>query len=920
MYKKILFLLTGLYFLLISLLMIFQNNLRVKTIRPTNSEGLESPASRLSWEFNRLKDPATNKIPEGIFIKELEFASGLPNDSEELKRSSVWNSRGPWHVGGRTRSLAIDIADENTIMAGAVSGGIWRSVNGGSNWSKITPLNELQSVSCMVQDTRTGKTNNWYYGTGELYGNSASSVFAFYTGNGIYKSTDNGLSWQSLTSTASNTPQGFDIWDGVWNLAIDHSNDTQDVVYAATYGTIFRSGNGGDTWKAVLGGISSGYSYFTDVAVTSIGVVYATLSKDGYQNGIWRSANGIKWTNITPAGFPTDWDRIIIGIDPNNENNVYFLGQTPKYGKKTVNFRGTEDWNSLWKFSYISGDSTSLTGSWKNLTDNLPVTGIKGNFDDFNAQGSYNLVIKVKPGDSNTVIIGGTNLYRSTDAFSTPDNTMQIGGYEHGTKLPEWHVYLNHHPDQHVVVFLPSNSDIMLNANDGGIFKTNNCLASTVTWLPLNNGYLTTQAYTVNIDKSSNNDVIIAGFQDNGNYFVNSPNPSATWTLPLNGDGSYSAIAPGGSFYIFSKQEGKMQKITLDINGNKTAFARIDPIGGKNYQFINPFVLDPNDDNLLYLAAGRHIWRNNQLRSIPLAGNYDSISYGWVKFSDSLMVSSISALAISKNPANRLYIGSEGRAVYRIDNVNTGNPSLIKLPVSILPANGNVSCIAIDPRNADNILVAYSNYNIYSLFSSINGGYSWVKEAGNLEENSNGSGNGPSLRWVSIIPYGQQTLYLVGTSVGLFATDSLKGLNTVWKHVGTNSLGNSIVDMISFRETDGTIAIATHGSGIFTARANSAYDILGIKSGKPDNKTDVNIYPNPANNEVFLSLKSKTNEKITVQIFQNGGKFISSMIFQIKNNLTNKFRIDLSSYHPGYYQVVISSSTFYTSRNLLIVK
>ena len=94
------------------------------------------------------------------------------------------------------------------------------------------------------------------------------------------------------------------------------------------------------------------------------------------------------------------------------------------------------------------------------------------------------------------------------------------------------------------------------------------------------------------------------------------------------------------------------------------------------------------------------------MRTIPLAGNYDSISYGWTMFTDSIKnIREITALAVSKNPANRLYFGTNSKDIYRIDQANTGNPALIKLPSTYLPTGGNVSCITVDPQNADKVLV-----------------------------------------------------------------------------------------------------------------------------------------------------------------------------------------------------------------------
>ena len=79
----------------------------------------------------------------------------------------------------------------------------------------------------------------------------------------------------------------------------------------------------------------------------------------------------------------------------------------------------------------------------------------------------------------------------------------------------------------------------MISTNDGGIFKTMDNTASTISWTSLNNGYLTTQFYTCAIDHATSSDIVIGGAQDNGSWFTNSANFLNPWVTPRGGDGSY---------------------------------------------------------------------------------------------------------------------------------------------------------------------------------------------------------------------------------------------------------------------------------------------------------------------------------------------------------------------------------------------
>lgn len=856
---------------------------------PMSIGSADDADARYNYELMRLRDPATGRIPDHIRELELAFARTIPNDamfaSQNFKTAgATWNQRGPYNVGGRTRALAIDVTDENIILAGTNSGGLWRSTNGGTSWTQTSDISQLQNVSCIAQDIRPGKTNTWYYGSGEGTGASASAGGAYFLGNGLYKSTNGGITWSPLTSTNSNTPHTFEkFFDVVWNVACNPADTVNNTVYAATIGVIYKSIDGGTTWTIAKGGGST-YSYYADVLVTpKKGVVYATLDSQGPDKGIWRSEDGVTFTNITPAGFPTKYNRIVIGNAPSDENQVYFLGSTPGFGTPDTNFQGSVEWNSLWKYTYVSGDGTGSGGIWEDRSANLPKTGRP--FNTFNAQGGYDLVVKVKPDDANTVFIGGTNLFRSTDGFSTSGNTTYIGGYELGAKLPVVNMYKNHHPDQHQLLFYNSDPKKMLCGNDGGVFKTTDNTADTISWTSLNNGYVTSMFYTCAIDHAtSGNNVIVAGAQDNGSWFTNNANPLTPWVTPRGGDGSYCAIADGRTAYYLSIQNGKMMKADLDANGNVLSRARIDPRGGKGYQFINPYVIDPNNNNIMYLAGGKQLWRNDDLSGIPMVNNWDSITTNWVAFPDTVptALSKITAVAVCKTPANRVYYGCDKRRLYRIDNANVGTPSPIDVTgvsgTNSFPGSGYISCIAIDPTDGNKVMVVFSNYGLYSLFYTTDGGTNWTKVGGNLESNSSGTGAGPSCRWASILPVSDGTVYLVATSTGLYSTDTLKGTSTVWVQQGASTIGNLVCDMIDTRLSDGLVVVATHGNGIFSANITSKQSIVTVKDieAKTTNY-ELKNYPNPATAQTTIEFTLPGRSNVSLTLYDELGKEITKI-------------------------------------------
>ena len=786
----------------------------------------DNPIKRAEYELRMLVNPTTGKIPKNIRSKEIDFVKNILSVKENklAKGSNIkelnFQSRGPVNRGGRVRALAIDVrstTSSSVIIAAGVSGGIWRSTNNGSSWTQTSLPSQINSATCIAQDTRSGHQDTWYIGTGESHGNSARGGGASYLGNGIFKSTDNGLSWALLPSTSSNTPQSFDnSFDFVHNIAV---NKTTGTIYVAAINTVVSSKDGGTTWVLELSSPANGS--FSDVVATESGQIYASINSSVSNSGIWRTMDdGQSWSKITPSGFPATYNRVVIAVAPSDENRVYLLAHTPGSGKNSHSFWSSNDGGV----------------SWTDYSNNIPDT--EGDVAGYSSQGSYDMVISVKPDDKDFVVFGGTNLHRSTNGMTSKlANTTAnwIGGYAVANDISS---YTNHHPDQHALAFAPYNSSVLYSGNDGGVQVTNDINKSTVNWNDINNGFIISQFYSIAMDQATANDpILLGGLQDNGNYFVNSTSATAKWVQMIaGGDGAITAIANGKSYYYIETQNGNLVRLKLNNSGVTATWTVAKPNHGTNYLFINPYVLDPNNSNLMYFIAGDSLWRNSDLSAIPNYSN-NPTSVNWSALGNTRTGNIITAVSASKTPANIVYYGSANGQIFRLNNANTGNPSPTNISAGKGLPGGYVSSLAIDPSNANNVLAVFSNYGIISLYYTSNGGSTWNAVAGNLEENADGTGNGPSCRWATISHFGGGSTFLVATSAGLYSTNSLNGMSTNWVHESPNKIGVSLCTMVKTREVDGNVVVATHGAGVYSATLSSNTEETEILSENFDSGT-----------------------------------------------------------------------------------
>jgi hypothetical protein len=792
-----------------------------KHFKPLAKEEYESPQDGAlkyaAYEFNLLKDPVTGTIPEGVYAEEWSQAlatekhyDGIGNAHAKTEVIGSWNFKGPNNLGGRTRAIAIDVTNNNRILAGCISGGICRTTNGGvTSWTNVTPTGNVKNVSSIAQDTRTAWTNTWYFCTGEGTGNSASEDGAFYTGNGVYKSTDSGLTWRLLTGSNSGSDELYDdMRDISTRIAVDPTNGN---VYLAATNSIWRSTDTGATWTRVLGQSSGGYnsSWMTDIVITTGGVLYASFSGAGGSSfdGVWTSTTGASasWTRIANSSSVTGWNtsgnygRVVLALAPSDQTKLFAL-----YWNNTNSDCSNSPAPEAEFFKYNSSTST-----WTDLSANLPnETGCLEGNDPFAVQTGYDLCIAVKPDDVNTVFIGGTNVYRSTSGFTNTTATTRIGGY---SAANTYALYTNHHPDIHELKFASGSSSILYTGDDGGIQK-GDITQTTVSWTSLNNNYPTYQYYHVCLDPQNASTLVMGGAQDNGTTYMNGG--STTGNVLDGGDGASVGMSSAGGNLYYSFQNGYVIRYN-----NSLGFVEIDTPVGKSL-FVTNFHLDKDNTNFLYYANGDTLFRTGNAPTVTssswVALKGLAASVGSTHYIYGIAASRGAYSTNTGAPAtlSRLYVGTDNGQLFRIDDPQNVSPTAS--PANITPTsmtgNGTLVAIAVDPSDSRKVMAVYSNYNINSVWYTSNASVAsptWTNVEGNI--------SAFSFRSVAILYNGSATNYLVGTSKGMYSTNTLNGSSTVWAQEASSSIGYLPVVDLAYRTSDQTVLAGTHGNGMFLA-------------------------------------------------------------------------------------------------------
>ena len=809
-------------------------------------------------EFFMTRDPALNIVPKERLLAAMKFTStARTTQITDL----TWTERGPNNIGGRSRAILIDKRDPtgNTVFAASVSGGIFKTTNftsSSANWTVVDDHMANLAVTALVQDKNN--LNNMYAGTGEGWFN-VDAV----RGAGIFKSTDGGITWNQLASTAQ--------FEYVQDIVVDNNGNVYASLrnLASANRGVMRSVNGGTSWTQVLGIPLTDIAYTTgraaDLEVASNGDIYATLGvftrtmvlkSDFATHGANTGAAGT-WTDITPPHSDITF-RGEIAVAPSNPQKLYLMMQDSATDK-VLNFYTSNNGGTSWTSTPIAIGSP-LDDALNNGTS---------------SQTWYDLIAAVDSTNPNIVVAGGIELAKSTNGGSTWTTISNSGSV---------------HVDQHALVFL--NSSNLLVGNDGGIYHTSNFTNAGPTFSQKNNGFNATQFYGCDFHPTDEN-YFLAGAQDNNTQKFTAPGINSTAPV-IGGDGAIPHIRQtDGQLQIAASTTNTYYRST---DGGNTFISLGGSINNGRGQFINPSDLDDNQ-NILY--AGDDIGKYyciTGLNGTPAAS---------VKTIAQMGDRGLTAVKIDPTAVNTIWLGAstvEGSAsalqplVIKITNASAAAPA-VSFSTTIAAGNGSyISSVDVDPSNTNNVLVTISNFGVTSVWESTNGGTTFTNIEGNLPD--------MPVLWGLFAPPGAQLSgttgggIILGTDLGVWTTSSVNGTSTQWIP-NNNGLANVPVYMIKYRPANTSLVVATHGRGLFTTT------LSGVVTGVSNNviTKDFIKYISPDATQLLVVKGGLNTLNMQVQVFDVTGRLMYN-----KEHPYQNLSIPISTLSKGSYIIKIQGN------------
>lgn len=723
-----------------------------------------------------------------------------------------------------------------------------------SNWKPLGPTN-VPIILSNGKNRGVGRINAIAF---DPY--DQNIIYVGSPGGGFWKSIDGGANW---VTTSDDLPVL-----GVSSIAIDPNNT--DIIYIAT-----GDANASDTYSiGVLKSIDQGDTWATTGLSYNVNAnkrVNKILINPNNTDSVFAATNtnimlsvdgGMSWNNCAPLGRWRD-----IEFMPGNPNIVYATKQSNGGSNVYRSLDGGGNWSVINNgvassgkyrpliavtpinpnviYALYSASDYSFHGIYKsidggdnwNLQSNSPnILGRDTDGTGTGGQSWYDLSLGVSNNDENHLFVGGINLWESTDGGAnwTIEASSGNGNY----------AYM--HVDQHCLEFHPI-TNVPYAGNDGGLYKY---LDNLNNWIDISDGLEISQFYKLGLSES-NASRLIAGAQDNGTEMLT----NGVWDAVRGADGMECAIDPYDEDLLYSSsQYGGLRK---SFNGGNN-WDNIKPVSYDG-AWVTPYKIHPNNNNMI--VAGY----DEVYLSLTSGAVWDSISYN---------VSggqSVRTIALAPSNEDYIYAATYSRLM---KTTNSGQSW-----ASIKPGlpNYNISDVIVSDNDPNRLWVTMSEYSASNkVFESSNGGATWTNITGT---------NLPNLP-VNCIVYqanANEDLY-IGTDIGVYHKDNTMSDWTAYK----NGLPNVVVNELEIHYPTNRIRAATFGRGVWDSPLNSSSTYTNSEI-----VNNLNIYPNPASNQLYVKLKS--TDLVHFEIRSISGKIIKEGAL-VSNNYINVSRINSGTY------------------------
>ncbi len=790
----------------------------------------ETPGS--GWKpFNRLRWFHTQRMSDGElapFGARWEASQVRQARQAGVTARTNWFSLGPANFSGRILSLEFDPTDANILYAGAAGGGVWKSTDNGVSWAPMS--DEIMSLAVGGIAVDPLDPNIVVIGTGE-----GTFNIDRVTGVGILRSTDGGATWNTTSLSYPQSPYG----SGGHGFHVIEANPLTGTMLAGATDGLWRSSDSGATWTQVRVGDDH---YDVVWRPGDANVCYAAKGSGASGNSVKKSTDdGLTFATAgTGQANPFSVGKTKMAVSANQPDWVYAVYILKVAPYTTLGVYRTTDNGGTW---VAQNTTTSIGGG----------------------QGWYNLSLAADPNAASTLIAGGVSLFRSVDAGI---GFAVVGG--------------NVHVDHHAVAYEPGSDTNVWVGTDGGIWKSTN---DGFNWpIERNTGLVTYQFYDICVNNNNSTAYyVMGGTQDNG---TDKWSGTTTWANGLGADGMVCNINPVNGTTVYAEiQFGGQRKNTTSGTG---AYSTIMTGITGAALWVAPVAERANPGDNLFTSTGDGIFQTTNG-----GGNWANVD-------------AVSAVWISVSLAN----GDHVWTVAGGPRFSTNNGASWTAAAPYGFTTSGATKILAHPTDANSVFVTFGSYAaLPKVALSTDLGSSWSDVTGDLPPQP--------VNAIAVNP-SNPTQWYIGTDTGVWTSEN-GGVNWLPFEAG---LPNVVVVDLEIQDNLQKLVAGTHGRGTWEIDIPSP--LVGVNVADANLSRNLMLdspFPNPVTDRTLLRYAAKSGAKVTLAVYDVQGRLVNDLAdFESGDGIIRTTPWFTDGAPSGVYFAVLKSGEESISRKIVVTR